>query len=95
MVGSAARSTRAEPLGKDLRALRTSASEMSAGGGTRPVGIHVVGMGAWGCLVSIASRISGEVGARPPEHRAWMAFLYWPSSTAALARLALPLRGDP
>ena len=30
-------------------------------------------------------------GVRPSEHRAWMAFLYCPSSTALLARLALVL----
>ena len=78
---------RAEPLGKDFRVLRMIHSEMSGGRGAGAVG--VVGRGDWGCLASSSVTTLGVLGASPPEVSSWIAFLYRPSPTAVLARLAL------
>ena len=47
-----------------------------------------------GCFANISAYTSAEAWASPSEVRAWVAFLYWPSSMARRARLALAARRD-
>ena len=82
----------AEPLGNDFRALMTSTSATWTGGGAGAVGVG--GELTWGCFANISAYTSAEAWASPSEVRAWVAFLYWPSSMARRARLALAARRD-
>ena len=77
----------AEPLGKDLTALRTIDSGTVTGGGVGPDGR--VGYPHCGCLFSISWRIVDEGLAKPFEVRALMALLYCPSWVANFALLML------
>ena len=77
----------AEPLGKDLRALASPSAVICTGVGAGVA--RLGGWGDWGCLASISSYTSTEAGVSPSDVRDCIAFLYWPSSIARRARLAL------
>ena len=64
----------AVPLGKLLRALTILRSLIVSGEGTREEGTE--GKSTGGCLASISAYTSVEVGARPLEVRACIAFWY-------------------
>ena len=82
----------AEPLGKNLRALASPSAVICTGVGAGVA--RLGGWGDWGCLASISSYTSAEAGASPSDVRDCIAFLYWPSSIARRARLALATRED-
>ena len=79
----------AEPLGNDFTPFRMTDSVSFSAGGT---GLEGRARGAdCGCLLSISCRASSEGATNPSEVRAFIALLYWPSSTARFALLMLCL----